>query len=111
MDAHGALLAYIEADGTVGAPDLEYLGEVTAPNADSKGYVTDRDDNLVAEVDYGRGVVRDATGSTIASLTRAGEVSGHRGARCGTLEGFDYSMLRSAAAFLTLVDTAYVAGK
>ena len=49
MDAHGALLAYIEADGTVGAPDLEYLGEVTAPNADSKGFVTDRDDRTSSE--------------------------------------------------------------
>ena len=111
VDRTGELLAYIEADGTVGAPDLAYLGEVTAPNGNSTGYVTGKDDALVAEVDYGLGVIRDATGSTIASLTRAGEVSGHYGARAGTLEGFSFAMLRSAAAYLTLVDAQFVQGK
>ena len=111
VDAAGELLAYIEADGTVGAPDLEYLGEVTAPNEASKGFVTDKDDVLIAEVDYGLGLIRDAAGSTIAALSRSGEVSGHYGARCGTLDGFTYAMLRSAAAYLTLVDAAFVSGK
>ena len=66
---------------------------------------------LVAEVDYGLGLIRDSTGSTIASLTRIGEVSGHLGTRAGTLEGFTYEMLRPAAAYLTLVDAAFVHGK
>ena len=95
VDARGELLAYIEADGTVGAPDLEYLGEVTAPNEASKGFVTDKDDVLIAEVDYGLGLIRDAAGSTIAALSRSGEVSGHYGARCGTLDGFTYAAARS----------------
>ena len=111
VDVTGEVLAYIEADGTVGSPSLAYIGEVTAPNANSNGFVTDKDDTLLAEVDYGLGVIRDATGSTIASITRAGVVSGHYGARAGTLDGFTYQMLRSAAAFLTLVDPAFVAGK
>jgi hypothetical protein len=87
------------------------LGEVTAPNAASMGFVTDKSDELIAEVDYGLGRIRDAKGSTIAALTRVGEVSGHYGARCGTLDGFSYAMLRSATAYLTLVDAAFVAGK
>ena len=111
LDARGELRAYIEADGTVGAPNLDYLGEVTAPNDSSKGFVTNADDELIAEVDYGLGVIRDATGSTVASLTRNGEISGHHGARAGRLEGFTYMMMRSAAAYLTLVEPALLEGK
>lgn len=110
VDATGALRAYIEPDGTVGDPALEYVGEVTAPNANTIGFVTDKFDELVAEVDYGRGLIRDAKGSTIAVLTKTGEVSCHNGSRCGTLEGFGYAMLRSAAAYLTLVDDGFVSG-
>ena len=66
---------------------------------------------LVGEVDYGIGVLKDADGSTIASITRNGEVSGHYGARCGRLDGFDYSKLRVAAAYLALLDKSFIAGK
>ena len=111
MDLHGDLLAYIEADGSVGAPDMAYIGEVTAPNEASVGFVTDKDDELVAEVDYGLGTIRGPTGSTIAAITRNGEVSGHTGVRCGILEGFSYAHLRTAAAYLTLVDPAFLEGK
>jgi len=31
--------------------------------------------------------------------------------QCGTLEGFDYTMLQQAAAFIALVDPAFVEGK
>lgn len=111
VDSAGVLLAYIEENGTVGDPDMDYVGEVTAPNDNVVGYVTNKDDQLVAEIDYGRGIIRDPNGSTIASITRNGEVSGHCGARCGTLDGFNFGMLRRAAAYLTLVDSAFLDGK
>lgn len=111
LNARGELVGYVEADGTVGAPDLSYVGEVTAPNANGVGFVTDESDALVGEVDYGIGVLKDADGSTIASITRNGEVSGHYGARCGRLDGFDYSKLRVAAAYLALLDKSFIAGK
>ena len=37
---------------------------------------------FVAQVDYGLATIKDARGSTIAAINRAGEVSGHTGARC-----------------------------
>ena len=111
LDAAGAPVAYIEANGTVGTPSMEFLGEVTAPNAASVGFSTDMSDELVAEVDYGLGVIRDPSGSTIASITRVGEVAGHSGSRCGTLDGFNFELMRSAAAYLTLVAPEFLAGK
>jgi hypothetical protein len=109
VDARGELIAYIEADGTVGDPNLQYMGEVTAANANSVGFVTDRFDELVAEVDYGRATIRDTKGSTIATISRVGEVLSHSGSRCGELDGFSFQALRQAAAFLTLVDPAFLA--
>ena len=46
------VLAYIEADGTVGGPDMSFLGEVSGPRSggDNKGYVTDGNDEMRAEV-------------------------------------------------------------
>jgi hypothetical protein len=110
INAQGNLLAYIEADGTVGAPDLDYVGEVTAPSDASLGFITDRNDELVGQVDYGQALIRDANGSTIASFTRNGDVCGHTGARCGTLDGFSFEQLRMAAAYLILVDPDYLNG-
>ena len=119
VGATGELIAYIEHDGTVGDAKQEYLGEVTAPGhgaTDNMGYVTrpgaddDSKDELVALVDYGRGVVRDAQGSTVAEIGRGGDVLGHWGATCGRLDGFEYRLLRVAAAYLVLVDPAFVQG-
>ena len=87
VGATGELIAYIEHDGTVGDAKQEYLGEVTAPGhgaTDNMGYVTrpgaddDSKDELVALVDYGRGVVRDAQGSTVAEIGRGGDVLGRK---------------------------------
>lgn len=53
----GRVMAYIEADGTVGSADLVYIGEVTSAAANnSVGYITDIDDELIGKVDYGRAV-------------------------------------------------------
>lgn len=110
--ASGSLLAYIERDGTVGSAALEYLGEVTPPGAaNGVGYVTDGEDALVAEVDYGRAALRSAQGSTVAELRKDGEVLGHRGSHCGRLEGFSYGMLQQAAAYIALIDPDFVQGK
>ena len=82
VDARGELLAYIEADGSVGDIDLQYIGEVTAANANSVGFCTNVDDSCIGEVDYGRGTIRDANGSTIASINRAGEVTAEPAPTC-----------------------------
>ena len=48
-----------------------------------------------AQVDYGRALVQDKSGSTLAEVRKGGEVLGHWGATCGRLDGFDFSMLRA----------------
>jgi len=111
VDPRGELIAYIEADGTVGDVNLAYVGEVTAPNGSSLGFVTDANDDMIAQVDYGLATIKDARGSTIAAINRAGEVSGHTGARCATLDGFNFNAIREAAAYLVLVDQALLHGK
>jgi len=111
LGPHGQVLSYIEADGTVGDANLQYLGEVAAARGSSAGFVTGADDKLVAEVDYGRAVLRDLHGSTLVELRRGGELLGHWGASCGRLDGFDFTMLQAAAAYLTLVDPDFVKGK
>lgn len=50
VDPRGELIAYIEADGTVGDVNLAYVGEVTAPNGNSLGFVTDANDDMIAQV-------------------------------------------------------------
>lgn len=75
------------------------------------GYVTDAEDNLIAEVDYGRAIIKSPQGSTIAELRKDGKVLGHYGASCGTLDGFDFQMMQQAAAFITLIDPSFVQGK
>ena len=111
IDARGELLAYIEENGQVGDQHLDFIGDVTPANGASIGFVTNTNDELIAEVDYGLGRIREPGGSTIASITRIGEVRGHSGSYCGKLEGFDFSMMRRAAAYLTLVDCAFLEGK
>ena len=50
VDPRGELIAYIEADGSVGDVNLEYMGEVTSANANSVGFITNADDELLGEV-------------------------------------------------------------
>ena len=107
----GRVLAYIEADGTVGSADLEYLGEVTAAAPPtSMGFITNAEDELVAKLDYGRALIQDPQGSTLAEFRKSGHVTGHLGASCGVLEGFDFHKLQAAAAYLMLVEPSFVRG-
>ena len=47
----------------------------------------------------------------MAELRKGGELRGHWGMTCGTLEGFDFHKMQTAAAYIMLVDRALVAGK
>jgi len=117
VDAGGKTLGYWEPDGSCGNAELEYLGEVSkAVAGTSVGYVTGREDEqgrdqLLAEVDYGRALIREPSGSTLAEVSRSGEVLGHWGATCGKLEGFNYEMIQQAAAYILLIDPEFVKGK
>ena len=120
LDPRGEVIMYIEADGTVGGPNLEYVGEVTAPGmGGTSGLITrnagptsaDGQDVHIGDVDYGLATIRDPNGSTVASISRAGEVNGHTGSRCGVIEGFSFEAMRVTAAYLMLVDPAMIHGK
>ena len=104
------MLGYFEPDGSVGGPDLQYLGAVSLPNDQSSvGYVTDNSEPeaILAIVDYGNATIKNVQGSTIAELRKSGEVVSHLGATCGRLEGFDFHSIQ-AAAYLVLIDPAFV---
>ena len=99
------LLAYIEADGTVGSSEMRFMGRVSAAvGVDKIGFVVDESDSTIAEVDYGSGVLRDGDGNLIAEVRRGGEVLAHNGSSAGHLDGYENHMLRYAAAYLLIVD-------
>ncbi len=116
----GQLMAYIEDSGEVGDVNLSYVGSVQAPLANTNiGGISRRNPDAsdagaadfevpIGQLDYGTATIRDAQGSTIASINRAGEVCGHSGMRCGVLEGFSFHALRTAAQYLVLVDPAFL---
>ena len=81
------------------------------PNDQSSvGYVTDNSEpeRIVAIVDFGNATIKDPQGSTLAELRKSGEVVSHLGASCGVLDGFDFHALQEAAAYLVLLDCAFV---
>lgn len=93
----GKVLGYIEPDGSVGGPELQYLGRVSLPNDQSSvGFVTDEKEpeEIVAVVDYGRSTIQTPQGSTVAELRKSGEVVSHLGASCGVLDGFNFHAMQ-----------------
>ncbi|KAL1526454.1 hypothetical protein AB1Y20_015165 [Prymnesium parvum] len=111
MTPDGRVLGYFEPDGSVGGPELQYLGRVSMPcDQGSDGFVTDdlEPERILAVVDYGRATIKTPQGSTIAELRKSGQVVSHLGASCGTLEGFDFHAMQAAAAYLIFLDPAFV---
>ena len=96
-------------------------------SGDNMGDIVDVDDQLIGQVDYGKGSLHDiinsddwnastgslhdAQGSTIAELRKGGELRGHWGMTCGRLEGFDFHKMQTAAAYIMLIDRDMVKGK
>lgn len=111
-------MAYVEDSGEVGDNDLQYWGCVQAP-IHNVGAISMRNpqamdtddpnfDVPLGVLDYGMATIRNVEGSTVASISRAGEVSGHTGSRCGVLEGFTFQNLRTAAQYMMLVDPDFL---
>ena len=99
-DATGTPLAYIESNGEVGDPQMNYVGK-----AHLQGHqVTDHDEQFVGEYDPGRGYVKDKMGSVIAELNKEGVVKDNAGQSIGVVEGFSYDQIAILAAYFLLVD-------
>jgi hypothetical protein len=105
-DYEGTILAFIEANGEVGTPQMEFLGTVHK----ATGQVVDRFEEMVGEVDQGRGYVRNAQGSVVAEVTREGVVSGNGQRTAGYVQGFSFDSMHLLAAYVLLVDSDFVAG-
>lgn len=105
-DYEGSTLAFIEANGEVGSPAMDFLGTVHQ----TTGQVVDRHDEVVGEVDQGRGYVKNAQGSVVAEVTREGVVSGNGQRTAGYVQGFTFDRMYLIAAYVLLVDSDFVAG-
>jgi len=105
-DGTGRTLAYIEANGEVGSHEMEFLGRVHR----TAGTVCNRRDEHVGEVDIGHGYVRNAQGSVVAEVSKDGSVSGNGQRTAGYVQGFTFEAMPRLAAYVLLVDPAFVAG-
>ena len=106
VDGTGEVLAYIEDNGEVGTDEMQYLGNA----APASGQVIDANDKVVGEFDMGRGYIKDEHGSVVAEIAKTGTITGNRGQTVGVAEGFRYETLPRFAAYICLVDKAYVKG-
>ena len=104
-DGRGATLAYIEGNGEVGDPEMQYAGK-----AHQSGQVMDHSDVIVGEFDPGRGYIKDPNGSVIAELSKDGVLINNGGLTLGRFEGFSYEQLTTVAAYILLVDRSCVKG-
>ncbi len=106
QDCTGATLAYIEANGEVGTPEMDFLGHVHLASSQ----VVDKSDHPLGEYDAGRGFVKNKLGSVIAEISKDGSVTGNGQRLAGAIEGFKYECMDKVAAYVHLVDPDYVKG-
>ena len=104
-DGRGATLAYIEGNGEVGDPQMQYAGK-----AHMSGQVVDHVETIVGEFDPGRGYIKDPHGSVIAELSKDGVLINNGGVTLGRFEGFSYDQLNVVAAYILLVDPGCIRG-
>ena len=104
-DGHGALLAYIEANGEVGDAGMTFLGRAL----EAAAQVVDASDAFVGEFDTGRGYIKDAQGSVVAEVSKEGAVKNNAGQGVGTVDNFHYGALPTLAAYFLLVDPSFLA--
>ena len=83
---------------------------VPRPPKKGAGTVLDASDTTVGEWDAGRGYVTDEHGSVLAELRKEGTVVGNGGFTAGYIDGFTFASTRTLAAYVLLVDPAFVAG-
>ncbi|KAL1521767.1 hypothetical protein AB1Y20_021421 [Prymnesium parvum] len=104
VDGSGVTLAFIEESGEVGSDEMTFLGTFNS------GQVINAQETVVGEYDLGKGYVKDPQGSVIAELSKEGYITGNRGQTAGRVEGFSYDQIPKLAAYMCLVDMAFVKG-
>jgi hypothetical protein len=133
-DGNAKTVAYIEGNGEVGDPEMQYVGKASA----GSGQVTDEKDVCIGTYDSGHGVIKDARGSVLAEVRKEGtvrrdyiseitaslvsrrgplkmaagtltsQVLNNAGRTVGKVEGFSYVAMSTVAAYVLLVDRAFV---
>ena len=101
-DGSGKTLAYIEGNGEVGDPRMNFAGVVQAEQ------VINHTEKVIGEFDPGRGYVKDAHGSVVAEISALGTITNNAGQSIGKAQGFDRGKLSTLAAYLLIVDLALV---
>ena len=101
-DGNGKTLAYIEANGEVGDPRMNYAGVVQAEQ------IIDHAEKVIGEFDPGRGYVKDAHGSIMAEISVLGTITNNAGQSIGKVQGFDRGKLPTLAAYFLIVDPVLV---
>ena len=105
-DGRGRTLGFIEPNGEAGDANLTYAGQAHLGTC----LVTDADDVVIGEFDAGRGFVRDTQGSVVAEVTRNGSrVTNNAMMTVGSIDGFGFGHMATVAAYLLLLDRAYLA--
>ena len=107
LDGTGNTLAYIESNGEVGDPGMNFVGRAHG----QAHQVIDHDDHVIGEFDPGRGYVKDAQGSVVAELNKEGTIKDNAGQTIGIVEGFTYSKMVTMAAYFLLVDRELTHGR
>ena len=104
VDGTGAPLAFIEANGEVGDPQMNYAGKALLGACQ----VVDPNDVLVGEFDLGRGYIKDSQGSVVAELSKEGTVKNNAGQGVGVVEGFSFEKMPTLAAYFLIVDPTFL---
>ena len=107
VDGAGGALAFIEANGEVGDPQMNYAGKALHGACQ----VVDPADVLVGEFDSGRGYIKDAQGSVIAEISKEGSIKNNAGQGVGVFEGFSYELMPTIAAYFLLVDPSFLTSR
>jgi len=107
LDGAGNTLAYIEVNGEVGDPGMNYVGKAH----EQAHQVVDHEDKHVGDFDPGRGYIKDGQGSVVAELNKEGVIKDNAGQSIGVVEGFSYSKITTIAAYFLLVDKELLRGR
>jgi len=102
----GAVLGYLnDDDHQAGSVDEQFLGDLTFESALRDAMVArGAADELVATLRLDAARLVDGGGSTLACVSRDGEITGGLGERLGVVEPFDFSLQTQVALYALFLD-------
>jgi hypothetical protein len=98
-DCKGVLIGFINEDGSAGDASEKFMGEV---NMD--GMVLDVSDEIIGYVDFGKGTLRDKSGSHFATVQSDGTILDKNELNRGSLKNFTYHKMKIFASYIFFFD-------